>query len=164
MDKLLTTYFGYSKLLNDIKKLKEIDIPSNVQDIQVSASYGDLTENAEYEAATERQGFLVSRLHELQVILSNTQLIDPSIYTPNKISFGLTFKIIDIDTEEENVFTLVGGYESNPSKNKISYNSPFAKLFLGKKIGDEVETNFNGEKKYYEIVDIWYDEKILQED
>ena len=164
MNKSLITYFGYQKLLNDIKKIKEIDIPGNVKDIQISASYGDLTENAEYEAATERQGFLVSRLHELQAILSNTQLIDPSIYTLNKISFGLTFKIVNIDTEEENIYTLVGGYESVPSKNKISYNSPFAKLFIGKKIGDEVETSFNEEKKYYEVVAIWYDEKILQED
>ena len=164
MNNLLITEFGYKKLINDIKKIKDIDIPNNVKDIQISASYGDLTENAEYEAATERQGFLVSRLNELQDILGKLQIYDSSKSKLNKISFGLTFKIEDIDSEKEYVYTLVGGYESNPKKNKISYNSPFAKLFIGKEIGDEVKTNFNNQEIYYEIIDIWYDEKILQED
>jgi len=160
----LITQYGFDKIKDTIKHIKEVEVPENIKNLEIAASYGDLRENAEYEAETDRQMFLRNRLAELEHLIAISRVIDPSKSKLDKISFGLTFKIEDIDTGEESIYTLVGGYESNPNKHKISYNSPFARLFIGKEIGDEVKTNFNNQEAYYEIIDIWYDEKILKED
>ncbi len=153
---------GYEKLAKEIKKFKEIEIPDVIEDIRVAASYGDLTENAEYEAATERQGFLLARLVSLQQLLSKLVIIDPTNNSHKKVSFGSTFKIINIDTEEEFIYTLLGGYESNPSKGIISYNSPLAKAFIGKEVDDEVKVILNKNTVYYEIEEIYFDKNRIQ--
>jgi len=158
------TQYGYEKLTNEIRKLKEVELPAVIKDVNISASYGDLTENAEYEAATERQGFILTRLGELQELLAKSVTVNPSENTHNIISFGSTFKIVNIDTDEKIIYTLVGGYESEPEKGLISYNSPFARLFINKEVDDEVVVSFGRATVHYEIEKIYFDEKrILKE-
>lgn len=153
---------GYQKLLNDIKQLKEVEVVNIIEDIKVSASYGDLTENAEYEAAIERQTFLLTRIGELEKLLSKTIIIDPSKNKHTKISFGSTFEIINLDTDEKFTYTLIGGYESNPSKGLISYNSPLAKSFIGKNVDDEIKMTLNNTIVYYEIEKIYFDKNRIE--
>jgi len=155
------TYIGYRKLMQDLKFLKEVEIPNVIEDIKISASYGDLTENAEYEAAKERQEFLLIKIDLLEKTNSEITIIDPSKNNHTNISFGSTFKIENIDTEEEFTYTIVGGYEANPSKGTISYNSPLAKYFLRKEIDDEVTVNINNQIAIYEIQKIYFDENII---
>lgn len=155
------TMYGYKKLINEIKQFREIEIPQIIEDIRISASYGDLKENAEYEAATERQGFLLIRVQELEKLLSQLIIVNPIESNHNKITFGSTFEIMDIDTEKRFIYTLVGGYEAEPSKGTISYNSPLAKLFIGKEIHDEVNVNLNGNEIYYEIMNIYLDNELI---
>jgi transcription elongation factor GreA len=162
MNKEPITVDGYEKLVNEIKYYREVEIPYIIEDIKISASYGDLTENAEYEAATERQGFLLTRVNELEQLLSKLVIINPSESNHNRITFGSTFEIIDIDTEEMFVYTLVGGYEAEPSKGTISYNSPLAKAFIGKEKEDEVKVNLNGNEVYYEIKNIYFDKELFK--
>jgi len=162
MNKELITKQGFEKIKNKIKFIKEIEMPENIKNLEIAASYGDLRENAEYEAETDKQAFLRNRLSELNSLLHNSVVIDPSKKEHNQIIFGSTFKIINIEDDTELTYTLVGGYESDPSKNKISYNSPFAKLFINKKVGDEIETNFNNKKNIYEIIDIYFDEERIK--
>jgi transcription elongation factor GreA len=161
MNKEPITVAGYEKLVNEIKYYREVEIPYIIEDIKISASYGDLTENAEYEAATERQGFLLTRVNELEQLLSKLVIINPFESNHNRITFGSTFEIIDIDTEEIFVYTLVGGYEAEPSKGTISYNSPLAKAFIGKEKEDEVKVNLNGNEVYYEIKNIYFDKELF---
>ena len=152
---------GYIKLTDEIKYFKEVAIPAVVEDIKISASYGDLTENAEYEAAIESQEFLLTRLGELQQLSSKLIIIDPSENNHNRISFGSTFEIINIDTDEKFIYTLMGGYESHPSQGLISYNSPLAKFFIGKEIDDEVIVNLNNKLVYYEIEKVYFDKSRI---
>jgi len=151
------TNIGYTRLVSEITNLKETEIPEIIQNIKISASYGDLTENAEYEAALERQGFLLTRLSELQSLLNKLIIIDPLNNNHNKISFGSTFKALNMNTNEELIYTLVGGYESDPQRGLISYNSPLAKVFFNKEVDDEVVLTLNNISTYYEILDVYFD-------
>ncbi len=152
---------GYIKLQNEIKYFKEVSIPAVIEDIKISASYGDLTENAEYEAAIESQEFLLTRLGELQLLLSKLIVINPEKSEHGKITFGSTFELNDINTDENFIYTLVGGYESDPSKGLISYSSPLAKFFIGKEVDDEVAVSINNNTIYYEIEKVYYDDNRI---
>jgi transcription elongation factor GreA len=148
---------GYKKLTEEIQFYKEIEIPNIIEDIKISASYGDLTENAEYEAAIERQSFILTKLAELQKMLTKLIIIDPSKSNHNKIAFGSTFEILNSDSDEKFIYTLVGSYESNPKKGLISYNSPLAKFFIGKEIDEEIKVTINNKLTYYDIEKIYFD-------
>ncbi len=152
---------GYEKLEKEIQFFKEVEIPNIIEDIKISASYGDLTENSEYEAAKERQEFLMIRMSELEHLLSTLIIIDPSKSDHTKITFGTTFEIINADTSKKNIYTIVGGYEADPSKGTISYNSPLAKYFRGKELGEEVIVKLNNKETYYEIEKVYFDENRL---
>ncbi len=155
------THIGYEKLMKDLRFLKEVEIPENIEDIKVSASYGDLTENAEYEAAKERQEFLLMKIDLLEKTNSEVTIIDPSKNSHTVIGFGSTFEIENIETGEELTYTIVGGYEANPSNGTISYNSPLSKYFLRKEVDDEVTVNINNQIAIYEIQKIYFDENII---
>lgn len=157
------TNIGYDKLVKEIKYFKEVEIPAIVEDIRISASYGDLTENAEYEAATEKQGFLQTRLNELQQLLMKSVIVNPSQNSHDRIKFGSTFEIINIETEEKKLYTLVGGYESNPEKGLISYNSPLAKAFVNKELNEEVKVVINNNIMFFEIEEIYFDQNRLEQ-
>lgn len=150
------TEYGYNKLIAELKNLKEVERPSNIIEIDTAREHGDLKENAEYHAARERQLFLDARINELTQLVAQARVIDPASLTHDKVSFGSTIKLEDLDTEEIYTYTIVGATESNPNKGLISYHSPLAKQLLGKVVGDEVAVILPRGRVDYEILEITY--------
>jgi len=156
------TLFGYNKLQAEVKDLKHVKRPQVVKDIEDALEHGDLKENAEYHAAKEMQKNIDNRLADLQVVIGNSQIVDPSELAHAKISFGSTVVMTDMDSEEELTYTIVGGCESNPDMGLISFGSPLAKQLLGKEEGDEVKVTLPGGKKEYEIDEVKYQEIVFE--
>ncbi len=156
------TLFGYEKLQAEVKDLKQVKRPQVVKDIEEALEHGDLKENAEYHAAKEMQKNIDNRLAELQVIIGNSQIVDPSELAHAKISFGSTVMMTDMNTDEELTYTIVGGCESNPDMGLISFNSPLAKQLLGKEEGDEVKVTLPGGQREYEIDEVKYQEIVFE--
>ena len=156
------TIFGYEKLQAEVKDLKQVKRPQVVKDIEEALEHGDLKENAEYHAAKEMQKNIDNRLADLQVIIGNSQIVDPSELAHVKISFGSTVVMTDMDTDEELTYTIVGGCESNPDMGLISFGSPLAKQLLGREEGDEVKVTLPGGKKEYEIDEVKYQEIVFE--
>lgn len=150
------TKYGYDKLITELKNLKEVERPKNIIEIDTAREHGDLKENAEYHAARERQLFLDARINELTQLVAEARVIDPASLTHDKVSFGSTIKLEDLDSEEQFTYTIVGATESNPEKGLISYNSPLAKQLLGKFVGDEVSVTLPKGRVDYEVLDICY--------
>jgi len=155
------TLHGYEKLQAEVKDLKEVKRPGVVKAIEEALEHGDLKENAEYHAAKEQQKSIDNRLAELQEILGNAQIVDPSELAHSKVSFGSTVVLTDMDTDEEITYTIVGGAESNPDRGLISFNSPLAKQLLGREEGDEVKVRLPGGEKEFEIEEVKYQEIIF---
>lgn len=156
------TNYGYEKLCTELKNLKEVERPKIVAEIDVARSHGDLKENAEYHAAREKQAFIEARINELGIMLNNAQVIDPSSLPHDKVSFGSSVKILNLDTDKECVYTLVGSMESNPSKGLISVSSPIAKALMGKKIGDEVSITLPSGETDFEVLDVFFKEILFE--
>jgi len=156
------TIFGYEKLQAEVKDLKQVKRPQVVKDIEEALEHGDLKENAEYHAAKEMQKNIDNRLADLQVIIGNSQIVDPTELAHAKISFGSTILMTDLDSEEELTYTIVGGCESNPDIGLISFNSPLAKQLLGKEEGDEVKVTLPGGVREYEIDEVKYQEIVFE--
>jgi transcription elongation factor GreA len=156
------TLFGYNKLQAEVKDLKEVKRPRVVKDIEEALEHGDLKENAEYHAAKEMQKIIDNRLGELQEILGNSQIVDPSELEHAKVSFGSTVVMTDMETDEEVTYTIVGGCESNPDMGLISFASPLAKQLLGAEEGDEVKVRLPGGAKEFSIEEIKYQEIVFE--
>ena len=156
------TLFGYNKLQAEVKDLKEVKRPGVVKAIEEALEHGDLKENAEYHAAKEMQKNIDNRLAELQEILGNAQIVDPSELAHSKVSFGSTVVMTNLDTDEEVTYTIVGGAESNPDMGLISFNSPLAQQLLGKEEGDEVKVRLPGGVKEFEIDEVKYQEIVFE--
>lgn len=156
------TLFGYEKLQAEVKDLKQVKRPQVVKDIEEALEHGDLKENAEYHAAKEMQKNIDNRLADLQGILGNSQIVDPSELEHAKISFGSTVVLTDMDSDEEVTYTIVGGCESNPDMGLISFGSPLAKQLLGKEEGDEVKVKLPGGNKEFEIDEVKYQEIVFE--
>ena len=152
------TKYGFEKISKELKQIKEVELPKTAKEIDEARQLGDLKENAEYHAAREKQAHLYRRQQELSDILRRAVIIDPSKNPHVKVSFGSKVTLIDVDTEEEFTYTIVGTTESNVERGLISYHSPLARAILGKEVGEEVEVNLPGGVKVYEI------EKICFED
>ena len=152
------TNYGYEKLCAELKNLKEVERPRIVVEIDVARSHGDLKENAEYHAAREKQAFIEARINELGQMLANAQIIDPASLPHDKVSFGSSVKIVNLDTDKEFVYTLVGSMESDPSRGLISVSSPIAKALIGKKEGDEVCIMLPSGENEFEILEVFYRE------
>ena len=127
---------GYEKLKKELKKLNSIDRPAVVNAISTAREHGDLKENAEYHAAKEQQGFIEGRIQELNTKLALANVIDITKLSGEKIVFGATVTFVDVDTDEEKIYQLVGDYESDIEQNKISISSPIARALVGKSAGD----------------------------
>lgn len=155
------TLFGYNKLQAEVKDLKEVKRPQCVKDIEEALEHGDLKENAEYHAAKEMQKNIDNRLAELQELLGNSQIVNPSDLEHAKISFGSTVVLTDLNTDEEMTYTIVGGCESNPDMGLISFGSPLAKQLLGREEGDEVKVRLPGGEKEFEIEEVKYQEIVF---
>jgi len=156
MDKVPMTADGYRKIEEEIRHLKTVERPAVIAAIAEARTHGDLSENAEYHAAKERQGFIEGRLMELDDLMSRAQVIDTSKLAGDQIKFGATVTVIDEDTEAKAVYQIVGDFEADVKKGKISVSSPIARALIGKDAGDTVEVNTPGGGRSYEIVKVKY--------
>ena len=156
MDKFPLTKVGFLALEEELKHLKGVDRPNIIAAIAEARSHGDLSENAEYSAAKEKQSFIEGRIQDLEAVLSRAQVIDVANTNADVIRFGATVQVVDEDTDEEKQYQIVGDYEADIEKNKISLSSPLAKALIGKEIGDIAEYTAPGGKKSFEILDIKY--------
>lgn len=145
---------GYDALLNELETLKRVDRPKIIKAIEEARSHGDLSENAEYEAAKERQGFIEGRISELEYKLNHADIIDPSKMPKDRAVFGSRVVLENTDTGETVEYQLVGPEESNIEQGRISITSPLGKALIGKKPSDELVLTAPGGKRCYELVEI----------
>ncbi len=151
MERIPMTMEGHEALVQELSHLKSVERPAVIQAIAEAREHGDLSENAEYHAAKERQSFIEGRIAELDDKLARADVIDLSKLSGTKVRFGATVKLIDVDTEDEHVYKIVGDDEADIAKGKISISSPIARALIGKEEGDEAEVSAPGGAKAYEI-------------
>lgn len=156
MKKVPMTPNGYEMIKEELERLLRVERPQNVKDIEEARAHGDLKENAEYAAAKEKQSFLEGRIRELQSKIALAQVIDPSTINHDKVAFGATVTIMDTDTEEEKIYSIVGVDEADVKKGKISVTSPVARSLIHKEIGDVVTVQTPAKIVEYEILEINY--------
>ena len=154
MDKVPMTAEGYQALDEELKRLKRRERPTAIAAIAEARTHGDLSENAEYHAAKERQGWIESRIASIEDQLARAQIIDVSKLSGDQVKFGATVSVVDEDTEEAARYQIVGEHEADVRSGKISIASPIARAMIGKEIGDVVEVNTPGGVKAYEILKI----------
>jgi transcription elongation factor GreA len=147
---------GQTKLREELKRLKEIELPQVVQDIGTAREHGDLKENAEYHAARERQGMIVARIAHIEQALACAEVIDPSKMRSHKVQFGAKVRLSNLDSGEETTFQIVGSEEADLAMSRISVGSPLARGLLGHEVGDEVTLVMPAGKRMYEILEITY--------
>lgn len=155
-EKVPMTLQGNADLNNELKKLKFVDRPAVIAAIEEARSHGDLSENAEYHAAREQQSFIEGRIQELEGALSHAQIIDPKTLSGDKVLFGATVKLQDLETEETKTYQIVGQYEANLEKGRLSLVSPLSKALIGKSAGDIVDFATPKGEKSYEILNVQF--------
>ncbi|MDR3424890.1 MAG: transcription elongation factor GreA [Alphaproteobacteria bacterium] len=155
-DKVPMTKSGYDRLEEELKKLKNVERHAVVKAIAEAREHGDLSENAEYTAARERQSFIEGRIQELEDKIGRAEIIDVSSMSGNAIKFGATVTLIDDDTEEEVTYQIVGDDESNVKLGLLSISSPLARALINKTIGDTVEVATPKGGKGYEVKKVAY--------
>lgn len=157
MERVPLTPEGFKKMQEELDHLVKVARPENIKAIEEARAHGDLSENAEYHAAKERQSFIEGRINELQAKISRADVIDASrVMNKDKIAFGATVTLLDIDKDEESRFKLVGTEEADVKGGKISIVSPVGKALIGKKVGDEVTVIAPARTISYEVMDISY--------
>jgi transcription elongation factor GreA len=152
----------YRKLSEELEQLKSVERGVIAKVIDEARELGDLKENAEYHAAKDKQGLMEARITELTDVVGRAQVVDPSTFAHDRVSFGSTVVLVDQDTDEEVRYTIVGGQESNPQTGLISIQSPMARALIGKEEGEEVELSLPSGKKTYDIEEILYEEILLK--
>lgn len=158
MNKIPLTVAGAEKLREELHRLKTVERPSVIAAIAEARSHGDLSENAEYDAAKERQGFVEGRIQEVEGKLSNAQIIDPKLLDADgRCVFGATIDIEDQDTGVAVTYQIVGEDEADIKVRKISVNSPMARALIGKYVGDIAQVQAPGGIREYEIIDVRYE-------
>lgn len=151
------TVEGADRLKAELLKLKSVDRPAVIQALADARSNGDLTENADYDAAKERQGFVEGRIADVEMKLANAQVIDPTtIEADGRVVFGATVEIEDLDSGERARYQIVGDDEADIKAQKISVNSPIARALIGRSEGDAAEVQAPGGTRAYEIVNVDY--------
>ena len=156
MERIPMTKTGYDRLEAELKQLKSIERPAIIKAIATAREHGDLSENAEYHAARERQSFTEGRVSELEAVLSRADVIDPSTLSGDVVRFGATVMVADEDTDEEATYQILGSHEADISQGRLSVTSPLARALIGKKLGDSVEVRAPGGSKAYEIIKVDY--------
>lgn len=156
MERFPITLKGHQKLIEEIKALKSVERPAVIQAIAEARELGDLSENAEYHAAREKQGFIEGRIMDLEDKSARAEIIDISKMSGPSIKFGASIKLIDEDTEESFSYTIVGDYEADLNKRRLSLSSPIARALIGKSEGDSVDVVTPKGTRTYEIVKVEY--------
>lgn len=157
MNKVPLTVIGADLLRNELQHLKSVERPTVIAAIAEARSHGDLSENAEYDAAKERQGFIEGRIKEIEAKLSHAHIIDITRVPPSdKVIFGATVTVLDVDTEEEITYKIVGDDEADIKSNLISVHSPIARALIAKSTGDEVTVATPGGKRVFELIEVQY--------
>ena len=154
MERIPITREGHVKLKKELEQLKTVERPKNIEAIEIARAHGDLSENAEYDAAKERQSFIQGRIHELEFKVSNADIIDTENLPKDRVVFGSRILLENIETGEEVEYQLVGPDESDIDYGKISVTSPIGKAILGKEPGSEVTVSAPNGKRIYEIIEI----------
>ncbi|WP_165899218.1 transcription elongation factor GreA [Rhodovulum steppense] len=155
MEKIPMTRAGHTALDEELKTLKSVERPAVIRAIAEAREHGDLSENAEYHAAREKQSFIEGRIRELEALLSRAEVIDPSKLS-GPIKFGATVTLVDEDTDEERTYQIVGEAEADIEKGLLNINSPLARALIGKEEGDSIEVRTPGGERGYEVLKIRY--------
>ena len=148
---------GYNGLMKELKFLKEKERPKIIKEIGEARGHGDISENAEYEAAKDKQGILEARIQDLEYRLSMAEIIDPSTLSHDRIAFGATVRLLNVETDEEETYQLVGPDESDVAQKKISVPSPLGQALLGKQVDDSVMVKAPKGVIEYEVLEIFFD-------
>lgn len=156
MEKIPMTRDGLVQLEDELKRLRTEERPAVIRAIAEAREHGDLSENAEYHAARERQSFIEGRMAELEDIISRAQVIDTSGLSGDIVRFGATVSLCDEDTDEESTYRLVGSHEADAANGRLSVTSPLGRALIGKKLGDVVEVSAPRGSRSYEVVKIVY--------
>jgi transcription elongation factor GreA len=156
MDKNPITPEGAARLREELNQLKSVERPAVIQAIATAREHGDLSENAEYHAAREKQSFIEGRIKELEDKLARAEVIDLSKLAGDRVAFGATVTLSNVDTGEEVKYRILGADESDLAKGSISVTSPLARSLIGKQVGDEVKMRMPGGERTYEVLDITF--------
>jgi transcription elongation factor GreA len=154
MEKIPFTPQGLDAIKTELAHLKGHERPTVIQAIADAREHGDLSENAEYHAARERQSFVEGRISELEDVTSRAEIIDSAKLSTEKVTFGTTVEVADEDTDEESTYHIVGPYEADITKGLVSTSSPIARGLIGKSVGDSAEVHTPGGVKSYEVLSI----------
>jgi transcription elongation factor GreA len=154
MEKIPMTLGGYEKMEAELKHLKSVERPSIIKAISEAREHGDLSENAEYHAAKERQSFVEGRIQELESKISLADIIDVSQMTGTIVKFGATVTLVDEDTEDDVIYQIVGADEGDIKQGRLSITAPLARALIGKTIGDTVEVTTPGGTRSYEVTQV----------
>jgi transcription elongation factor GreA len=157
MSRVPVTPEGFQKLKDELDRLLKIERPKNIKDIAEARSHGDISENAEYHAAREKQSFMAFRIQELQAKLARAEVIDPAKLNQSRVAFGAKVKVMDVESEEEYMFHLVGSEEADAKSGKISVTSPVGRALIGKEIGDTAVVRAPARTIEYEITGISFE-------
>jgi len=155
MDKIPLTKAGYDALNAELKTLKTVDRPEIIQAISEARAHGDLSENAEYHSAKEKQSFIEGRIKELEGVIGLADVIDTGKLS-GTVKFGAVVEVVDEDTDEERSYQIVGEYEADIENGRLNIKSPLARALIGKDVGDSVEVKTPGGERSYEILSITY--------
>ncbi len=154
MNQVPVTKTGYQRLEAELKDLKSVQRLAVIEAIATARAHGDLSENAEYHAAREQQSFIEGRIQQLEAAIGKAQIIDPATLSGNTVKFGATVTIVDEDTDEEETWQIVGDFEADTDKKRLSISAPVARALIGKSVGDSVEVSTPKGKRGYEILKV----------
>ena len=147
---------GLLRLEDELRNLRSVERPAVIRAIAEARTHGDLSENAEYHAARERQSFIEGRIAELEEIVSSVEVIDPSTLSGDNVKFGAHVRLVDEETDKEATYQLVGVHEADIKSARLSISSPLAKALIGKKVGDSISVPAPGGDRSYEILAVTY--------
>jgi transcription elongation factor GreA len=154
MEKFPVTQAGFVKMEAELKTLKTVERPAIIKAISEARDHGDLSENAEYSAAKEKQSFIEGRIQDLEARIGRAEIIDISKLSGDTVKFGATVTVVDENTDEKTSYQLVGDYEADFAAKKLALSAPLSRALIGKKVGESVEVNTPKGVKYYEILKV----------
>jgi transcription elongation factor GreA len=151
---------GQQLLKDELKRLREVERPKNVRDIEEARAHGDLKENAEYHAAKEKQGFIEGRSREIEAVLAQADVIDPAKLSGTKVVFGATVKLTDTDSGDDVTYTIVGEYEADIKQSRLAISAPLARAMIGREQGDTVSLKTGKGTREYEITAVRFEAQV----